>query len=65
MLNDPQIKKLSDIFVIVGEVLFASIVIPFFLKVDGIDKNVLYSGWILTVVFWFTAIMIVGRIKND
>lgn len=62
-LSSLQLQKLSDILVVVGEVLFATVVVPFFLKVDGIDINVVYSGWILTVVSWFTAIMIVGRIK--
>lgn len=62
--TDSQLKALSDIFADIGQVCFASMVVPFL--VSGLDSRgavMLTSGLILAFLFWSASILSVRRIK--
>lgn len=65
LLSDSQLDKLSDILIAVGQVFFASIVVPFLFKFDMIESDVLLSGVALTVGSWVASLLVVkGRKKQ-
>lgn len=49
-LTKARLKKLSDIFVDIAQVAFASLVIPFF--VDTFDPKLLLLGVVISVGAW-------------
>lgn len=63
-LTNLQLEKFADIIIIVGQVIFASTVIPFFVGVDKPDSSMLLSGWTITIACWVVSLIMVGRIKK-
>ena len=64
-LTDVQLEKLTDIFIIIGQIIFASTVVPFFIEVDKPDPIMLTSGWSISIICWTIGLLIAGRIKED
>lgn len=62
--TDSQLYQLSNILVVVGEVLFASVVIPFFFGVDKLELNKVLSGVILTYLSWVFSLYFVRNVKR-
>lgn len=63
-LTNSQLNKLSEVLVAMGEVLFASLVVPFFIGIDNIHFIVVILGIISTSSCWITSIVIVRRIRK-
>lgn len=59
-----QLDKLADILINIGTVLFASVVVPFFVRIYQIADFVFYGGLLLTFICWFFTIVIARRIKR-
>ncbi len=62
--TDSQLKQLSNIFIVVGEVLFATVVIPFFFGVDKPQLDKVLSGVILTYISWVLSLYVVRKTKR-
>lgn len=63
-LRDPQFIALSDISRDIGQVTFASMVVsPFLAGIDKINWLVILSGLMAALVFWFTSVFIIKRVK--
>ncbi len=63
-LTDLQLQKISDILVIVGEVIFALIVIPYFLDISKKDTKVLFLGLLLTLINWLLSVIMIKKINK-
>lgn len=63
-LTDSQLEKISDILVVIGEVLFISFVIRFFVGFDKPNVLVIILGSILTIICWVFSVIIVRRVKR-
>lgn len=63
-LTDSQLEKISDILVVIGEVLFISFVIRFFVGFGKPNILVIILGSILTIVCWVFSVIIVKRVKR-
>ena len=63
-LADLQLEKLADIFIFIGQIVFASTVIPFFVQVDRSNPLMLPSGWSISIICWTIGLLIVGRVKR-
>jgi hypothetical protein len=59
LFTDSQLDKLSDILIVIGEVLFASVVVPFFLGIDKVELPVIISALWLMTVSWVGSLLIV------
>jgi len=59
LFTDSQLGKLSDILIVIGEVLFASVVVPFFLGIDKVELPVIISALWLMIVSWVGSLLIV------
>lgn len=64
-LVDSQLSKISDILVVIGEVLFASIIVRFFVGVDKPNLLMLSLGTIITITCWTSSVFIVRGVKHD
>lgn len=64
-LTDSQLNKISDILVVIGEVLFASVVVRFFVGIDRPNILMLSLGTIITITCWTSSVFIVRRVKYD
>lgn len=62
--TDLQLEKLADIFIFIGQIAFASTVVPFFIEVDKPGPIMLTSGWSISIICWTIGLLIVGRIKR-
>ena len=58
-LNQEQIKKLADIFESIGQIMVASIVIPFLL--DSFDPLVAITGGLLALAAWITSLLLLEK----
>lgn len=63
-LNSIQLEKLSDIFILMGGIVFGSMVIPFFLKFDRPEVIMLISGLLLSIFCWVFSLFIVKGVKR-
>ena len=63
-LTETQLNKFSDILVVIGEVLFASTVIPTVFGIENLDPDVLPSGLTITLFSWFYSIYILRERKK-
>lgn len=63
-LTDSQLEKISDILVVIGEVLFISFVIRFFVGFDKPNILVIILGSILAIVCWVFSVIMVKRVKR-
>ena len=64
LLNDSQLDKLSDILIVIGQVFFASIVVPFFFGLDRVESDVIRSGIALMLGSWIVSVLIVKRMRK-
>ena len=56
MLSGAQLRFLSDVLVAIGQVAFASLIIPYF--IGGFEQGLLISGLFLTIGAWITGLII-------
>jgi hypothetical protein len=63
-LTEPQLDKLSDIFIAAGQVFLASIVIPFFYGLDKIAPDIVPSGLTLMFASWISSMLVVKGVKR-
>ncbi len=61
--TDLQLRKISDILVVIGEVMFAVIVIPYFLDIQNKDGRILFVGLLVTATSWVLSVIIVQKAK--
>lgn len=66
LLTNSQLDKLSDLSLGLGQLFFASTVIPYVIPIAAIDRppqTVLLFGLGFAIVFWIFAIWIVRKVK--
>ncbi|OGE37483.1 hypothetical protein A3F00_01295 [Candidatus Daviesbacteria bacterium RIFCSPHIGHO2_12_FULL_37_11] len=63
-LNNIQLQKLSDIFILIGGIVFGSTVIPFFVKFDKPGVVMLISGLLLSIFCWLFSLFIVKGVRR-
>lgn len=59
-----QLQKLSDIFILIGGIVFGSMVIPFFIKIDQPNPAMLISGLGISIICWLLSIWVVRGVKK-
>jgi len=62
-LNKDQLDKLADIFVGMGHIFFASMVIPAFTGIDKPNPLVVLSGLVLSLASWTMSLLVLKRKK--
>jgi len=62
MLSDSQLKFLSDVSLMTGQVCLASLVIPYF--ISQLNAPFLSLGILLTASSWLVGLLIIRNIKN-
>jgi len=62
MLSDSQLKFLSDVSLMTGQVCLASLVIPYF--ISQFNASFLLLGIILTASSWLVGLLIIRNVKN-
>jgi len=63
-LTDSQLDKLSDLLISIGQVLLASVVIPFFFGIDRIESTVIPSGVVLMLGSWVLSLLVIRKVKK-
>jgi len=63
-LTSIQLQKLSDIFILIGGIVFGSMVIPFLIKVDQLNPQMLILGLLLSVMCWVVSLWFVKGLKK-
>ncbi|MBI3335106.1 MAG: hypothetical protein HY001_01235 [Candidatus Portnoybacteria bacterium] len=61
MFSDAQLRFLADVCVALGQISFASLVIPYF--VSGLGASFLASGTVLGLGFLIVGLFLAKRIK--
>jgi len=61
--TDSQLDKLADILILAGQVLFASLVVPFF-SGGNVNPNALVSGGILTSTCWLLSLFLIKGVEK-
>jgi len=60
MLSNSQLKLLADILVALGQIFFASLVLPYF--ITGLGVLFLLSGILLTFGSWILCLIIIKNV---
>lgn len=63
-LSDAQLDKFADILITIGQVLFASIVVPSLFGLDKIEPDVIPSGSVLMFGSWIFGLLVVKGAKK-
>lgn len=61
-LNIKQVEKISDVLLVMGEIIFASAVIPGILGISNLESSVVPSGIMITPACWFNSVIILKGI---
>lgn len=65
-LTDTQLKVLSEIGIVLGQLAAASMVLPFiFPGLDQAKLSVIILGGLITIGSWSFSIIVVRRVKNE
>lgn len=62
MISDSQLKFIADVMITIGEVCFASLVIPYF-TVSGLNQNQFIGGLLATLGSWIIGSVVIKNIK--
>ena len=60
-----ELKVLSEIAISIGQVFFASTVVPFVFSIDKMRPTVLLSGIVLSCGSWILSFLLIRRRKDD
>ncbi len=59
-----QLDKLADILIGIGQVLFASIIVPFLFNLDTVESGVIPSGLVLMFGSWIFSLVLIKKVKK-
>ena len=62
MVSDSQLKFIADILITIGEVCFASLIIPY-LTMSGLNPNQFIGGLIATFGSWIIGLVVIKNIS--
>lgn len=63
-LTNSQLDKFSDILIAIGQVVFASIILPSFFGLDTVKSEVLPSGLVLMFGSWIFGLLVVRGVEG-
>jgi len=63
-LTYAQLDKFADILIAIGQVFFASIVVPFFFGLEKVDLALIPSGISLSLGSWILSVLLVREVKK-
>jgi len=59
-----QLDKFADVLITIGQVFFASIVVPFFFSLERVDLALVPSGISLSLGSWILSVLLVREVKE-
>jgi len=62
-LSAAQLKGLSTIFSDTGQILLATVVVPFLFRLAIIDAPTMVAGFLLTLLCYFASIILLKEVK--
>lgn len=62
--SDSQLDKLSDILIAIGQILFASIIVPSLFGLDKIEPGVIPSGLALMLGSWIFSLWVIREVEK-